>query len=252
MTVRQRGDRLAPDGGHAALGQLVQRVGFAQRGEVASQPPLGEQPESAVDRRGAQPDQMRAPAQPLADRALLERWHPHRRHQVAANELSQHARVDAVGLARQRSDRLDLAGVGDLDRPPASGEPVAHPHRAAHHLDAAMHLFRAEAMHEPGKTVLVGRDCPLDQRPLFVKRAPRGLAGAPVDAEILHVSLLASDRSSASAESCRRGEALVRHGGQGVLHDSRSARWRASRPGGSASGRRGRFRRRRCAGRSRG
>jgi hypothetical protein len=62
---------------------------------------------------------VRPPAQPLADRAVIERWHPDRGDEVAPGEIGEHARVDLVGLAGQRRDRLDLARVGDLDLPAA-------------------------------------------------------------------------------------------------------------------------------------
>jgi hypothetical protein len=47
-------------------------------------------------------DQVRPPAQPFADRAVIERPHPDRRDQVAADKVGEHARVDAVGLADKR------------------------------------------------------------------------------------------------------------------------------------------------------
>jgi hypothetical protein len=45
---QQRGDRLKPHRRHPVLGELAKRVGLAQGGEVAPQPPLREQPEAAV------------------------------------------------------------------------------------------------------------------------------------------------------------------------------------------------------------
>jgi hypothetical protein len=63
--------------------------------------------------------------------------------EVATDEIGEHARVDAVEHPRQRSDRLDLARVGEADVPAHQREPVADPRRAAHHLDAAADLLVA-------------------------------------------------------------------------------------------------------------
>jgi hypothetical protein len=56
---------------------------------------------------------VRASAQALADRAVIQRRHPDRRDEIASDEVGEHARVNAVGLACQRRDRLDLARVGE-------------------------------------------------------------------------------------------------------------------------------------------
>src|SRR4051812_7518042 len=104
---------------------------------------------------------------------------------------SANTRVDAVGLARQRGDRLDLARVGQANLPADQGELVADPHGAAHHLDAATDLLvGAQREDQPRKTVLVGGDRALPERTVLVERAPTGPAGAPVDPEILHAVLL--------------------------------------------------------------
>jgi hypothetical protein len=91
--AQQRRDRLQPDVRDAVLGELVERARLAQRGDAAARAPLGLQSEGAVDRRGAQADQVCAPAQPLADRAVIQRRHPDRGVQVAAGEVGEHPRV---------------------------------------------------------------------------------------------------------------------------------------------------------------
>jgi hypothetical protein len=57
------------------------------------------------------------PPQSLAQLAVLQRRDPQLGHQVSAAELGEHARVDLVGLAGERRDVADLAGVRDLHTP---------------------------------------------------------------------------------------------------------------------------------------
>jgi hypothetical protein len=129
---------------------------------------------------------MHAPAQPLAQRAVLERGQPQRGHQVAPAQLGQHARVDLVGLARQRGDVADLARVRDRDVPAGGGQAVANPHRAAHHLHARPGL-RADRQDELDQAVLVGRHHALAaDRAAVAERAPRRAPVRPIDADILH------------------------------------------------------------------
>jgi hypothetical protein len=136
---------------------------------------------------------MQSALQPLAQGALLERGDPERRHKVATTELGQHASVDPVGLAGQRRDVLDLARVGHLDPPTRAGESVAHPDRPAHHLQTRPHL-RPQLDDETGQAVLVGRHEPLARdRAVGLHRAPSRASIRPVDSDILHPGLLASD-----------------------------------------------------------
>jgi hypothetical protein len=76
------------------------------------------QAEDAVHRRGAHRDEVHPPPQSLAQRAILQRRDPQLGHQITAAQLGQHARVDLVGLARQRPDVTNLARMGNL-HPPA-------------------------------------------------------------------------------------------------------------------------------------
>src|SRR5437868_2190965 len=75
-------------------------------------------------RRGPQPDQVRPAVEPLAQLPVRERGHPYRGHQVTPAQLGQHPRVDLVGLARQRSDRLHLARVRHLHLPARGSQPT--------------------------------------------------------------------------------------------------------------------------------
>ena len=129
---------------------------------------------------------MHPPPQLLAQRALLERRHPERRHQIAPAQLGQHARVDLVGLARQRRDVAHLARVRDVDPPTDSRELIADPDRAAHHLDARANLG-AERHHEPRQAVRIGRNDTLAaDRAALTERAPRRPPIRPIDPDILH------------------------------------------------------------------
>ena len=250
MTASRTASESTPDLRDAVLGELVERAGLAQRGEVAPQAPLREQPEGAVHRGGPQPDQVRAPAQPFADRAILERRAPTPRDQVAAGEVGEHARVDAVGLAGQRRDRLDLARVGDLDRPAARGEAVAHPHarRSSSRCSrgppgrAGRPAERARPR-RPGSSPSVSSPLGLSAHHA-ARRVPQSIPRYCMCVLLASKRLLGKRRVFGAGRTDRRG-------GPRVLHDSRSARCRASRRAGSGSGRRGRCRRRRCAGRSR-
>jgi len=122
----------------------------------------------------------------LAQRALGQRRQPERRHQVTSAELGQHARVDLVGLARQRRDIADLARVRDLHLPAGRRQPIAHPNRAAQHLHARPE-FGAKPQNEPGKPVLVRRHDPLaDGRAALAECTPRRPSIRPIDPDILH------------------------------------------------------------------
>jgi len=149
-------DGTLPDRRHLASGERFAPVGTAEPVGAQPQPPLGPEAVDAAGRRGAQPHQVRPAPQPLPQLTLLERGDPERRHELPPAQLGQHARVDAVGLARERRDPLHAPRVGDLDLPARRTEPVPDPHGAAHHLDARLHVG-AEPQNEPGEPVLVRR-----------------------------------------------------------------------------------------------
>ena len=98
-------------------------------------------------------DQMQPEARALALTALPKRRQPDRGHQVAARELGQHPRVDAVGLARQRRQPLDLLRIGDLNVPAATLQDVVHEPRAVHRLDHRSDgLAPVAQLHQPRQT----------------------------------------------------------------------------------------------------
>jgi hypothetical protein len=84
---------------------------------------------------------------------------PDRRHQIPQRQLGQHARVDLVGLARQRRQPLDPLRVGDQHFPAVPDELVVHEPRAVHRLHHAPDrlVVDGDAAREPVETVAVRR-----------------------------------------------------------------------------------------------
>ena len=73
-------------------------------------------------------------------------------------EHGEDLRVDAVGLARQRGQPLDLLRVRDQRLPPELLKRVAHEARSRHRLDHAAHTpLRADALDEPPEATSVRR-----------------------------------------------------------------------------------------------
>jgi hypothetical protein len=169
------------------------------------QTPLRLQAEDAVHRRGAHPDQVHPPAQPLTQLTVLQRRDPQLGHEIATGELGQHTRVDLVGLAGQRRDVTDLAGMRDLHPPASRGELIARPDRAAHHLHHRADLGAA-LDHQPRQAVSVGRHRTLtDDRAGVAERTPRRSAIGPIDPEILHDRASPSRVETADQLSLRGG-----------------------------------------------
>ena len=80
-------------------------------------------------------DQVKAKPRLLALAADTRIGQPDRRHQVALGEHRQDARVDLVGLARQRRQPLDLLRVGDQNLPAEALQRVVNEAGAGHRLD---------------------------------------------------------------------------------------------------------------------
>jgi hypothetical protein len=100
---------------------------------------------NAVLQRRAVPDQVQPEPRQLtlaADRRIRK---PDRRHQIAPRQLGQNARVDLVGLARQRRQPLDLRRVGDQHLPARLLERVMHETGTVHRLDHRAHALPANA-----------------------------------------------------------------------------------------------------------
>jgi hypothetical protein len=84
-------------------------------------------------------DEVQPPPRALTLLAELGRRQPDRRHQIAERQLREHARVDPVGLARQRRQPLDPLRIGDQHLPPVADQLVVHEPRAVHRLNHPAH-----------------------------------------------------------------------------------------------------------------
>jgi hypothetical protein len=102
--AEQRGDRMPPDLGHAAVGDHVEGAGLPQRGELRGRPTASAARKVRLIDDVRSRIRMRRAAQPLADRAVIQWRRPERRDEVAAGQVGEHARVDTVGLAGQCRD----------------------------------------------------------------------------------------------------------------------------------------------------
>jgi hypothetical protein len=108
-------------------------------------------------------DQLQPQAGLLALAAHRRVGQPDRRHQVALREHRQDARVDLVGLARQRRQTLDPLRVGDQHIPALALERVMDETRAGHRLDHPAHRLAAlqHPPRQPANTIVVARHCEL-------------------------------------------------------------------------------------------
>jgi hypothetical protein len=130
-----RFDVIQPGLGHLEAREQLTAGDTEQVGDRAR---LAERDQSRVDavlEARAMTHQVQAKARELALTAHLRVGQPDRRHQVTKRELGQHARVDLVGLARQRREPLHALRVGDQYVPALRLERVVHEPRAVHRLD---------------------------------------------------------------------------------------------------------------------
>jgi len=128
-------DRRQTSGMPRTIRQLL-GVGLPQPLERERDAELAEHAVGPVHRRRPQAGHVHPSPEPFLELAIGEGRHIHLRDQIPPGEFGQHARVELVGLRRQRPDRLGLACVGDLHRPAARLQLVADPRAAAHHLQA--------------------------------------------------------------------------------------------------------------------
>jgi hypothetical protein len=110
---------------------------------------------------------------------------------TARARASDLAGVDLVGLAGQRSQALDLLGVGDLDLPAAALERVVHEPGAVHRLDRRPDRRLAVALLDPAceaqQAVAVGRHRPeLDLIALLVEQAEVKPPAAEIQSSVQH------------------------------------------------------------------
>jgi hypothetical protein len=120
-------------------------------------------------------DQVQAKAGELALGANPGVGKPDRRHRVAVGERRQDQRVDAVRLAGQGSEALDLLGGGDLDVPALLLEGVVEEPGAGHRLDHRADGLAMDLLDPPRQgpqAVDVGRDGELvEMLPLIAQQA---------------------------------------------------------------------------------
>jgi hypothetical protein len=179
--VGARGSQLAVDGVDLAVEVVDQpqaRVdGAAPRlrdVETVQQLAAGDTEEVRDRARMPEGDQRRVDAV-LEHRAVLDEVHPKARqlaltthpwvgqpdlrHQIAMREQREHARVDPVGLARQRRQALDLRRVGDQDVPAHRFEAVVHEPRPSHRLDHRTdgELIAADPARQPHQAIAIRR-----------------------------------------------------------------------------------------------
>jgi hypothetical protein len=91
-------------------------------------------------------DQVQAKAGELALFSHPRVGQPDRRDQVALAQRRQDQRVDAIGLAGERREPLDLLRFGDLDRPAAGLERVVDEPRSGHRLDHGADRFGVDLL----------------------------------------------------------------------------------------------------------
>jgi hypothetical protein len=162
-------------------------------------------------------DQMQPPTRPLTLGALREARQPDRRHQLAPRELSQHPRIDPVGLARQRRQALDLDRVGDLNLPAATLKRVVHEPRPGHRLDRRAYPDRPKALihtpREPVQAVKIGRRRPLPNAlACLAEQTDIQPPAAQIQSSMQHVKRASSGRLRRMTRwSVPPGEALLHH-----------------------------------------
>ena len=175
-------DRALPDRRHAASREQLEPAlrAAARRSNAA---PTASQAVDTIHRRGAQPDQVHPPPQPLTQLALLERRDPQRRNEITAAQLGQHARVDPVGLARKRRDAFTRRASATSTCQPA--ERAGHAPRPRRSSSRRTPSRRFRAAHQPREPVLVSRREPLRADRTAADFAHHAARVRPIDSDIL-------------------------------------------------------------------
>jgi hypothetical protein len=122
--------------------QAIEQIAAGEAEQIRHRARVPERDQRRVDavlKGGAMPDQVQPEARQLTLTPNARIGQPDRRHQIALGEHRQHARVDLVGLARQRGQPLDLLRVGAQHLPAELLERVVHEPRAVHRLDHRPH-----------------------------------------------------------------------------------------------------------------
>ena len=147
-------------------------------------------------------DQVQPPPRALTLLAELGRRQPDRRHQIPERQLRQHARVDLVGLARQRRQPLDPLRVGDQHLPPIPDQLIVHEPRAVHrfHHPANRLVIHSHPTAQPVQPVAIRRRAEmLDQLTLARDQAHIDPPAAQIQTHVQHSTQLPSTRRAGSA-----------------------------------------------------
>ena len=172
----------------------------------------------------AEGDQRRVDAV-LEHRAVLDQMHPKARlfslapdprigqpdlrDQVALRQHGQHARVDPVGLARQRRQALDLGRVGDQHIPAELLKAIMHEPRAGHRLDHPTHRqpVAPDTARQAAQTVGIRRRRELlDDLATRRQQADIDLASTQIQSSVQHEDGPPQARSLGQhAGACHRG-----------------------------------------------
>jgi hypothetical protein len=133
-------------------------------------------------------DQMQPEARLLALTTHARVGQPDRRHEITMRQDRQDLGVDAIGLARQRREPLDLLGVGDQHLPAELLERVAHEPRTGHRLDHAAHpSLPPDTLHQEAQAIGVrGRREAPDELPVVADQADIEPPAAEIQSSVQH------------------------------------------------------------------
>ena len=153
--------------------------------------------------------EMQAKPGELALPTYLRVRKPDRRHQIAERQLGEHARVDLVGLARQRREPLHPLRISDQHIPALRLERVMDEARTVHRLHHRPHrpaVFRRDALGQTAQAVGVKRRRQLvDQLPLIGDQADVDTLATQIQPNMQHdVRGLLPGRSSVTTRACHR------------------------------------------------
>jgi hypothetical protein len=170
--------------------KAVEQLAARQAEQVRDRARMPEGDQRGVDavlQRGAMPDQVQPKARQLALAPDRRVGQPDRRHQVTPGQLGQHPGVDAVGLARQRRQALDLLRVGDQHLPALLLRRVVHEPRAVHRLDHRAHPPTRQPLREAAQAVRVRRHRGLrDHLPAVAEQADIQPTSTQVQSSVQH------------------------------------------------------------------
>jgi hypothetical protein len=159
----------------------------------------GEERMDTVLEPGAHTGQPDVVAKKLSQLAKLRRRHVRLRKQIGAQQMSERARVDSVGLHPRGDDRLRMARVGQVELDPLGIEEVCEPLPAEGRLER--HPRLPSQLREDGTQRLrVVRDPTREQlQALLVEGSHVRGPAVEVDADVDHGGLLSDPELTASA-----------------------------------------------------